>query len=198
MEARVDEFKKYYNVEEYLALGEDVNAELINGEIVYMASASTRHQIPISKLSFKLNRFFEDSKMDCIVFNGPGYIILFEDINDIIRKTCVLEPDIFVICDESKLGDDGYHGAPPLVIEVTSDDRLKLDIGDKLFAYRDAGVKEYWIIEYEKQIVRVFDFTSENSDYVFKLYTIEDEITSILFRGFKIKVSSLFNINRNE
>lgn len=82
-----------------------------------------------------------------------------------------VEPDISVICDRSKLDDQGCHGAPDWIIEIVSPGSRHMDYVKKLFKYRSCGVKEYWIVDAEKEVVTVWEFKGEENDdmheYVF-------------------------------
>ena len=68
----------------------------------------------------------------------------------------VVQPDLSVICDPSKLDDDGCNGAPDLVVEILSKSTLKKDVNDKFQLYEESGVKEYWIVSPNDQLVDVF------------------------------------------
>ncbi len=79
-----------------------------------------------------------------------------------------MEPDISVICDPEKLTDRGCLGAPDWIIEIVSPGSRRMDYYTKLFKYRTAGVREYWIVDSEKDRILVYDFESENTgDYTF-------------------------------
>lgn len=72
-----------------------------------------------------------------------------------------VEPDISVICDADKIDDDGCHGAPDWIIEIVSPGSRRMDYMIKLFKYRSAGVKEYWIVDPEKNRVIVYNFIND-------------------------------------
>lgn len=79
-----------------------------------------------------------------------------------------MEPDISVICDKTKLTDKGCFGAPDWIIEIASPGSRRMDYYTKLFKYRSAGVREYWIVDPEKYRIFVYNFESEDSiDYAF-------------------------------
>ena len=80
---------------------------------------------------------------------------------DEINNTYV-EPDISVICDPNKLDDKGCKGAPDWIIEIVSPASRKMDYLLKLFKYRSAGVREYWIVDIAKNRITVYNF---NHDY---------------------------------
>ena len=132
--------EKVYTIDDIYALPDGERAELIDGQIYYMAPPSRTHQ----KISWRLHQIignYIDSKGgQCEVYAAPFAVFLSEDdIN-------YIEPDISVICDTSKLDEKGCHGAPDWIIEVVSPSSKRMDYYTKLFKYRTAGVKEYWIV----------------------------------------------------
>ena len=98
-------------------------------------------------------------------------------------------PDLTVICDRDKLDEKGCHGAPDWIVEVTSPSTKKRDYGLKLFRYRDAGVREYWIIDLQQRIVMVYVFDTEPEDA--GIYSFEDEITPSLYPDLKIRIADM-------
>ena len=84
------------------------------------------------------------------------------------------EPDISVICDPNKLNDKGCTGAPDWIIEIVSPGSRRMDYFTKLFKYRTAGVREYWIVDPIKNFVIVYNFDTSDSEQ----YTFADTIKS--------------------
>ena len=119
--------KKLYTHDDILALPEGRRAELIGGQWYDMATPNTRHQEIVMVLSGELREYFKKKGGDCKVFPAPFAVFLTESIHN------WLEPDISVICDKDKIKEDGCHGAPDLVVEVTSPSTLQRDISKKLF-----------------------------------------------------------------
>ena len=79
-----------------------------------------------------------------------------------------VEPDISVICDPDKLTDKGCTGAPDWIIEIVSPGSRRTDYYTKLFKYHTVRVKEYWIVDPEKNRILVYNFASEDTgDYTF-------------------------------
>ena len=79
-----------------------------------------------------------------------------------------LEPDISVICDKNKLTNEGCKGAPDWIIEIVSPTSRPMDYNKKLFKYRNAGVREYWIVDYERNLITVYNFEhDEMTDHTF-------------------------------
>ena len=104
------------------------------------------------------------------------------------NDTNYVEPDISVICDKSKLDESGCHGAPDWIIEVVSPSSARMDYFIKLFKYRTAGVREYWIVNPATKTVQTYSFSDvEDSNQ----YSFDDEIPVYIYQEFTIKVSEL-------
>ena len=141
-----------YTTDYIEALPEGERAELIDGRIYYMASPTRTHQQLLGYLFRKIADYIDEQGGDCEVNLAPFAVYLNND-----NKTYV-EPDIVVVCDRDKLDDKGCHGAPDWVIEILSPSSMKMDCERKVKLYRDAGVREYWIVDPEKETVSVYDF----------------------------------------
>ena len=99
-----------------------------------------------------------------------------------------LEPDIAAVCDVEKLKEDGCHGAPDWVIEIMSESSRQMDYERKLEAYREAGVREYWIVDPEAESVTVYDFAHETGT---REYRFTDTVGSGLYEELSIAFSEL-------
>ena len=132
-------------------LPDGTRAELIDGQIYYMAPPNRKHQKIVSILTQSIANFIDHKGGTCEVYPAPFAVFLNEDdIN-------YVEPDVSVICDPSKLNDKGCNGAPDWIIEVVSPSR-PLDYSTKLFKYRLAGVQEYWLVDPDKARITVWNF----------------------------------------
>lgn len=169
-----------YTIDDIYALPEGQRAELIDGQLYMMAPPGTVHQRIVMNVAKKIANYIDSHNGSCEVFPSPFAVFLEEN-----GKT-YLEPDISVICDSSKLDDRGCHGAPDWVIEITSPSNPQRDYGIKLFRYRSAGVREYWIINPQKKNVLVFDFDKDEKS---NLYTFREDIPSCIFDDFSINIS---------
>ena len=89
-----------------------------------------------------------------------------------------------MICDLSKLDDEGCHGAPDWVIEIVSPSSKSRDYMTKLFKYRTAGVREYWIVDPEKHMVMVYGFEKD----MVEQYRFGEDVPAGIYEGFSIKV----------
>lgn len=195
MEARVDEFDKVYTHDEFVRMNlkEGVHAELIDGNIYYFASPDFRHQHIVHILTSIIGDYLETTNPNCEVFFAPLMVKLFEkEDEDERRDKNTVEPDIFVACDMSKFRDGGYYGAPEFIIEVTGNNTFCYDKIKKMNKYREAGVKEYWVVQYELEAITVFDFmTSDLSKNVVD-YEDGNVITSSVFPNLTVDVGELF------
>ena len=133
--------EKLYNIDDIYNLKNGERAELIDGHIYYMSPPNTNHQRILNFINTEINIYIRKNNGDCEVFPAPFSVFLSAD------DTKYLEPDISVICDPSKLDEKGCHGAPDWIIEITSPSNPQMDYGIKLFKYRSAGVREYWIVD---------------------------------------------------
>ncbi len=171
-----------YTIDDIYALPEGQRAELIDGQIYDMAPPSARHQDIIFSLSRKIADYIDRKKGACKIYLSPYAVFLNADDKNYV------EPDISIICDKNKLDDLGCHGAPDWVIEVASLSTERIDYGVKLFKYRTAGVREYWIVHPFKRIINVFDFEHDEKS---KVYAFDDDISSCIYQDLTINIAAL-------
>jgi len=131
-----------YTYAEYARWEEDFRCELIGGVVYMMASPSEWHQRVVTRLISKLVNLLEGK--NCEPFVAPFDVRLFpgKDLSD----DTVVQPDVIVICDKSKLDGKACVGAPDIVFEVLSDSTKVMDLRVKRELYKSAGVKEYWVV----------------------------------------------------
>lgn len=171
--------KKVYTIEDIYALPDGERAELIDGQIYSMAPPSWTHQKILNFLNNEIYNYIKSKGGTCEVLPAPFAIFL--DKND---DKNYLEPDLSVICDPSKLDEKGCHGAPDWIIEIVSPSSKSRDYMTKLFKYRTAGVREYWIVDPDKQMVMVYGFESDAVEQ----YSFEEEVPVGIYEGFSIKI----------
>lgn len=170
--------EEFYTVDDIYALPDGERAELIDGKIYYMAPPNRRHQEIVFSLSRKIADYIENKEGDCKVYLAPFAVFLNENDKNYV------EPDISVICDNSKLNDKGCSGAPDWIIEIVSPGSRQMDYFTKLFKYQTAGVKEYWIVDPEKDSVMVYRFEAETMEQ----YSFGADVPVGIYEGFSIKV----------
>jgi Uma2 family endonuclease len=170
-----------YTIEDIYALPEGTRAELIDGQIYYMAPPSRRHQKIAGKLFAAISHYIDSNGGSCEPYIAPFAVFLNEDDKNYV------EPDISVICDTSKLTDKGCDGAPDWIIEIVSPGSRRMDYFIKLFKYRTAGVHEYWIVDPAKNFVIVYNFDTSDSGQ----YTFADTIKAGIYEDLYIDFSKI-------
>ncbi|MBP3610703.1 MAG: Uma2 family endonuclease [Lachnospiraceae bacterium] len=154
--------EQFHTIEEIYRLPEGERAELIDGQIYYMALPKFWHQKILNYINTRIYNYIEEHGGPCEVIPAPFAVFLNND------DYTYVEPDISVICDRSKLDDRGCNGAPDWIVEIVSPGSKQMDYFTKLFKYRTAGVREYWIVDPQKNSITVYNFESETvSDYSF-------------------------------
>ena len=167
-----------YTIEDIYALPEGERAELIDGQIYYMAPPSRKHQRISTSI---IDRYIEDHQGQCQVYAAPFAVYLDESTNTYV------EPDISVICDPNKLNDKGCNGAPDWIIEIVSPASKRMDYYTKLFKYRTAGVKEYWIVDPDKSRIIVYNFEQSTMDE----YSFTDSVKAGIYNDLLIDFNVL-------
>lgn len=175
---------KTYTEEDYYALPEDIRAELIEGQIYYMAAPGRIHQEILSFLHVRIANYIDSRKGICKVYPAPLAVKLFKDDD----KT-IVEPDISVICDRNKLTDRGCTGAPDWIIEIISPSNSSHDYIRKLNLYADAEVREYWIVDPRSK--KIFVYHLEKTDFEVKTYSFEEIVTANIFDNLWIDFNEL-------
>ena len=168
-----------YTIEDIYTLPEGERAELIDGQIYNMAPPNTKHQMLVMDLSYQIKSYIQSNNGECKVIPSPFAVFLNEDDRNYV------EPDISIICDQSKLTDKGCNGAPDWIIEIVSPSSRQMDYYKKLFKYRTAGVREYWVVDPDRQLVTVYNFEKETMDQ----YSFGDDVPAGIYEDFSIKVS---------
>ena len=153
-------------------------AELINGQIYYMAPPSRRHQKLLGEIYTIISNYIKSNNGTCEVYPAPFAVFLNKD-----NRTYV-EPDISVICDNSKLNDKGCFGAPDWIIEIVSPSSIRYDYLIKAHLYQTANVREYWIVDPNKQRITVHNFENETLEEFSFSDTVKAGIYTDLYLDF--------------
>jgi len=104
----------------------------------------------------------------------------------------VLQPDICVICDKSKLDARGCIGAPDLVIEILSPGNTKMELLNKYRVYEEFGVKEYWVVSQSDQSILIYTLNEMGKFQPSKIFTLSEKITSTVLPGFELALDDVF------
>lgn len=163
-----------YTVKDYYAIPDEKRVELIDGVIYDMAAPTFIHRMFCSEITFRLQYFVREKGGKCIILSSPVDVQL--DCND---KTMV-QPDIMIVCDRDKILKKVLFGAPDFVAEILSKSTRKKDMGLKLQKYINAGVREYWMVDPDRQKVVVYDLEHEELPVI---YGFEEKVPVQIFDG---------------
>lgn len=170
-----------YTLDDIYALPDGERAELIDGQISYMSPPTRKHQeIAVELLNIIYNHI-KSKGGSCKPYIAPFAVFLNGDDKNYV------EPDISVICKPEKLTDKGCNGAPDWIIEIVSPGSKQMDYYTKLFKYRTAGVREYWIVDPDKNRILVYNFESEDAE----VYNFSDKVKSGILNELIIDFSQL-------
>ena len=147
---------KRFSYADYLRWPEGERWELIDGESFAMSPAPTRRHQAISR---ELERQIANHLVGrgCEVYDAPFDVRLPDSATAVDEGTwTVVQPDIAVICDKSRLDERGCRGAPDWMVEILSPESAQRDLREKLALYERHGVREYWVVDSSQQVVLVF------------------------------------------
>ena len=184
--------KKKCTYADYLKFPSDERWEIIDG-IPYMQSAPTwQHQAVSIQLASQFNDYLKGKP--CRVFAAPFDLCIPElDESDEEISNIISQPDIVVVCDESKLRKTGYFGVPSLIVEISSPSTARNDKLFKFNKFEKTGVKEYWIVEPETKLVSVFILQNNNRYGRPEIFTETDNVEVSIFPDLVIELSSVFD-----
>ena len=178
--------KRKYTMEDIRALPEGVRAELIDGKMIFMASPNRTHQRINGGMHLAVANYIRDTGRDCEIYIPPYGVFLHADESE------YFEPDLTIFCDHEKSRFDGCFGAPDWIVEVVSPSSKSNDYGKKLFKYREAGVKLYWIIDPMREMTLIYDFSlTEAVGETTGLYPFDEELSCALCPDLKIRIRDM-------
>lgn len=186
---------KKYTYADYLSWDMDEMVELIRGKVVRMAPApGTSHQAASGNLHGLIWNYLRGKS--CKLFAAPFDVRLplpeAQQQDD--RIETVVQPDLCVICDPSKIDDRGCNGAPDWIIEILSQSTAHKDLHDKFELYRHAGVQEYWVVHPAEGTVLPYRLNA-NGQYALPRstpYTVGEQVPVGLFPGFEVELEGVF------
>jgi Uma2 family endonuclease len=184
--------KERWTYADYLTWPDDERWEIMDGVAYDMSPApNTRHQSISLQLSLQIGSFLAGKQ--CKAFVAPFDVRFSEQLNasDNYVDT-VVQPDILVVCDKSKLDERGCNGAPDFIIEISSPSTGKNDLTVKYDLYQHHGVKEYWIIHPEEQTVMVFKIDGDGLYGKPERYGGDDKVSVPLLGDLVIDLKDIF------
>ena len=187
------DFSKTYTYADYYSWRFEERLELIKGKIFKMSPApSNDHQEIALNIASELRNFLKNKF--CKVYIAPFDVRLVREEKTDKKIKTVVQPDVCVICDQSKLTDQrGCLGAPDLVVEILSPGNNAKEIKIKYDLYEEFGVKEYWVVyPSEQSLVKYIlnkegKFISEG-----RAFTAGDKITTPILPGFELALDDVF------
>ncbi|MDO7786877.1 Uma2 family endonuclease [Desulforamulus aquiferis] len=181
-----------YSYQDYKQWPMDKQWELIEGVAYALSPApSTEHQLISGNLFFIIKSYLRTFENDCMVFYSPYDVLLKGKEEDEDNCSTVVQPDLLVVCDKSKIKAKYCLGAPDWIVEISSPSAPSMDYVKKLHLYEKHGVREYWIINPQNKQVMIFRLR-DNGEYDMPEIYIEKGIANVgVFEGLKIKVEDL-------
>jgi Uma2 family endonuclease len=175
-------------LEQYEALQEDVRIEVFDGAVYNMSSPSRIHQALLTELLVTFSNYIKSKGGNCSLFPAPFDVKLSDN------PLTIVQPDLLIVCDKDKLDDNRCNGAPDFIIEIVSPGNPSDDYIRKLYYYKNAGVREYWIVDPRRKTVTVnyFEGNMLSVQYSFDS-TIKVNIYDDLLVNFSA-ISNLLNI----
>lgn len=163
-----------YTLEDYYTLPDERRVELIDGVIFDMSAPSFVHQQILGDIYTAIRKYIDAKGGKCLPMLAPVDVRLDRD------DRTVVQPDILILCDRSKICKWGIMGAPDFCLEITSESTSRRDYIKKLQKYTDAGVKEYWIIDPGRKVLVSYHW---RDDYVPHMQPLQGKAGLELYDG---------------
>jgi len=160
--------------------------ELINGVAYAMSAPNTSHQLIVTILTGEFYSYLKGKT--CKVIPSPFDVRLFYEEDD--SDDTVVQPDLVVVCDSQKLGEEGCRGAPDLVVEILSPSNMAIEMERKLLLYKEAGVREYWIVDPKDKHISIY--LLKDDEYSYRICHLNDIARPVVLPGLEIPLSTIF------
>jgi Uma2 family endonuclease len=187
------DLSKQYSYADYLKWQIAERLEIFKGFIKKMSAPSREHQTVSRNLNHFIDIYFWGK--NCNYFAAPFDVRIPRFDNKQNKEIItIVQPDLCVICDESKLDKRGCVGAPDLVVEILSPGNSKKEMKDKFEIYEEAGVREYWLVDLTEKAVFVYTLNAEGI-FIGHRPFIEDEVMhSFIFPEMAVDLIKVFDI----
>ncbi|TKC10886.1 Uma2 family endonuclease [Pedobacter polaris] len=180
-----------YSYAHYLNWLFDERVELIKGKIFKMSPAPSRiHQEVFGAIFLSIGNFLKNKP--CKVYGAPFDVRFPKKSKADAAIFTVLQPDICVVCDLSKLDDKGCIGAPDIVVEILSPGNNKKELFNKYQVYEEFGVKEYWVVSQSDQNILIYTLNDLGKFQPSKIFTLGEAVTSSVLPGFVLELDDVF------
>lgn len=183
-----------YTYADYVKWNLPEMVELIHGKVFRMSPAPTsRHQEISTRLIVSIGGYLKGKK--CKAFTAPFDVRLPRKGKADKDIVTVVQPDICVICDISKIDERGCLGAPDWIIEILSNHTSAKDLNEKFDVYEEAGVQEYWVVHPDEQTVLVYALNEQGRyEGILKPYTRKDSIQPKTLPELTIDLTEIFEL----
>ena len=186
------DFSKKYSYADYLTWQFKERVELIKGGVFKMSPAPNLYHQRVSGRLFRLfSNFLVGSK--CEIFAAPFDVRFSKKGMDDKIVFDIVQPDLCVVCDPSKLDIKGCNGAPDLIVEILSKSTGRKDLHEKYQLYESNGVGEYWIVHPIEQTLQINTLSDEGKYIPGKLLTCGEMAISQVIDGFEFDLDDIFD-----
>ncbi len=180
----------HYTYADYLTWRFEEMVELIKGKVFRMSPGpSVVHQQISGNLQGLMFEYFKTKA--CWLFTAP-FDVRFPAKKE-EETDNVVQPDICVICEQSKLDQQGCNGAPDWIIEILSPGNTKKEMKYKFDLYEEQGVKEYWLINPENKSLLMYTLNDHAKYIGSRPYTNEDKVSPGLFPNLELDLEQVFD-----
>lgn len=192
------DLKGTYSYADYLLWQFSERVELIKGKIFKMSPApSSSHQDISLNLTIILNKVFSKTKCKMYVAPFDVRLVNFKESTSENKILSVVQPDLCVICDRSKIDAKGCIGAPDLVVEILSTGNSKKEMDTKFDLYQENKILEYWIVDPLQKTILIY--VLENERYIgLKPFLVDSKITSPTFPNLKVSVKKFLKFCKSK
>ena len=178
----------HYTYGDYKSWNDDLRWELIDGEAFCMSPGPAEaHQSLLVALTSELRVCFRGK--ECRVYVAPFDVMLPKGDEPEDEIDTVVQPDIMIICDMSKIQHNGIKGAPDVVFEILSPSTARRDLDDKFHLYERAGVKEYVVVDTQNRVMTAHRRGAEGQFSFKKIYEADDVLEFGMFPELKIPLN---------
>ncbi len=183
----------FYSYLDYISWQFEQRVELIKGKIFPMAAPNRKHQVVSREFYGIFYNFFKNHS--CQFFPAPFDVRLYDNQKPVKKNknlNTVVQPDVCIVCDTTKLDDAGCFGAPDLIVEILSPGNSKKEMDTKKRLYEENAVKEYWVIDFDHE--HVFQFVLNDAGlYNLPIIRVSDQMLECaIFPDLKINLEELF------
>jgi Uma2 family endonuclease len=185
---------KQYSYADYLSWQFSERIELLKGYIQKMAAPSPFHQEVSGELFSYFKNYLDSKGKLCKLFAAPFDVRLYNYAKSAVADKdiyTVVQPDLCVICDKSKIDKRGCLGSPDFIIEILSESNLKTDLQDKYALYEENGVGEYWIVFPIEKMIQKF-LLVDNKYHIAGIFMEHNVISPTLFPDLEIDLQKVF------